>query len=411
MSDIKVDRDRLWTSLMKLGEIGATPRGGVCRLALTDRDRMGRDLFVEWCKEAGCKVSVDGMGNIFARRAGRNDDLPPVMTGSHLDSQPTGGKFDGAYGVLAGLEVIRALNDHDIETDAPIEVVAWTNEEGVRFSPPMIGSGVFTGVFDLDYGLSRSDSEGKTMGDELRRIGYAGKAKTGGREIGSFFEAHIEQGPILEEERKTIGVVERVQGMRWYETTVGGMEGHAGTTPLKNRHDALVGAARMVGEAYRVAHEGQPEARVTVGHMEVRPNSPNTIPGEVFFTVDVRHPDEETLSEIDAELRRAFGVVADEFGLELDLKQTWKSPPVIFAEECVGAVRRAAERLGLPFRDMVSGAGHDACHVSRIAPTGMVFVPCEKGISHNETENATPDDLAAGCAVLLHAMLERATAD
>ena len=409
-TNIRINGQRLWDSLMELARIGATAKGGVCRLALTDLDREARDLFVRWCKEAGCSVSVDKMGNIFARRPGKDPSLPPVMTGSHIDSQPTGGKFDGAYGVLAGLEVVRTLNDYNYETSAPVEVAVWTNEEGSRFAPAMVASGVFAGVFDLAYGLSRADVDGKTMGEELQRIGYAGDQPVGGRPVGAFFEAHIEQGPILEAEGKTIGVVKGVQGIRWYEVTVTGQEAHAGPTPMKRRKDALVGVARMVGEVNRIGLANLPNACATVGMAQVSPNSRNVIPGKVFFTVDLRHPDADTLAAMGAELEARCKAICAEGGLSLDFKEIWYSPPVKFAPECTGAVQQATDALGYASREIISGAGHDAVYMSRVAPTAMVFVPCENGISHNEIENATRDDLAAGCDVLLRAMVERANA-
>lgn len=411
MDNLKINGDRLWESLMELARIGATEKGGVCRLALTDLDREGRDLFVRWCKEAGCAVQVDQVGNIFARRAGRNPGLAPIMTGSHLDSQPTGGKFDGAYGVLAGLELVRTLNDYGYETEAPIEVVAWTNEEGSRFAPAMMASGAFSGAFDLDFVLSRTDPDGKTFGEELVRIGYAGEEPVGRRKVGAYLEAHIEQGPILEAEKKTVGVVTGAQGQRWYEITVTGQEAHAGPTPMRRRRDALVGAARMVDTVNRIGLGHPPHACATVGMLQVTPNSRNTIPGTVFFTVDFRHPAEDTLARMDAELRAACESIAEEIGLALDLQQIWHFPATPFDPRCVDAVREAAAAGGFPHMDVVSGAGHDACYVARVAPTGMVFVPCEDGISHNEIENATPEDLAAGCQTLLDAMVRLASAD
>jgi len=407
---IKINGERLWDSLMEMAKIGATDKGGVCRLALTDVDKAARDLFVQWCEEAGCTVTIDQMGNIFGRREGRNPELPPVMTGSHIDSQPTGGKFDGIYGVLSGLEVIRALNDAGIETDAAIEVSAWTNEEGSRFAPAMVASGVFAGVFDLEYGLSRADLDGKTMGEELERIGYAGKAAVG-KPVRAFFEVHIEQGPILEHEDKTIGVVTDAQGQRWYEVTFTGQEAHAGPTPMATRRDALVGTARVIDAVNKIGLDNAPLACATVGLVEVHPNSRNTIPGRVFFAVDLRHPDAETLAAMDTQLRAAVAKVQDELRLETELKEIWYSPPVPFNADCVAAVRRAAEANGFAHRDIVSGAGHDACYISRVAPTSMVFIPCEGGISHNEIENATPEHVAAGCQVLAQAMLERARAE
>jgi beta-ureidopropionase / N-carbamoyl-L-amino-acid hydrolase len=409
-TNIRINGDRLWDSLMELARIGATEKGGVCRLALTDLDRQARDLVRRWCEEAGCTVSVDRMGNMFARRPGKDDALAPVMTGSHIDTQPTGGKFDGNYGVLAGLEVIRTLNDFNYETLRPMEVAVWTNEEGSRFAPAMVASGVFAGVFDLDYGLSRKDVDGKTMGEELARIGYAGDTPCGGREIAAFFEAHIEQGPILEAEGKTIGVVQGVQGIRWYEVTVTGQEAHAGPTPMPRRKDALVGVARMVSAVNRIGKANPPYACATVGMVQVSPNSRNVIPGKVFFTIDFRHPDPDVLARMGGEMKAEAESIAKELSLEIDFKEIWYSPPVKFAAPCVGAVKAAAEELGFTNREIISGAGHDAVYLSRVAPTAMVFVPCKDGISHNEIEDALPVDLAAGCDVLLRAMVERANA-
>lgn len=409
MDNLRINGERLWASLMELAEIGATEKGGVCRLALTDLDREGRDLFVRWCEEAGCTVTVDEVGNIFARREGRDPSRPPVLTGSHLDTQPTGGKFDGAYGVLAGLELVRTLNDHDYTTEAPIEVVAWTNEEGSRFAPAMMASGVFGGVFERDFVLSRTDPDGLTFGDELKRIGYAGSEPVGQREIGAYLEAHIEQGPILEAEKKTVGVVTGAQGQRWYEITVTGQEAHAGPTPMRRRRDALVGASRMVSAVNRIGLEHQPNACATVGMMEVSPNSRNTIPGRVFFTVDFRHPVDETLTKMDAALRAECESIVAETGLELELEQIWHIPALPFDARCVEAVRAAAAGAGFEHMDIVSGAGHDACNVAQVAPVGMVFVPCEDGISHNEIENATPEDLAAGCQTLCDALVRLAS--
>jgi N-carbamoyl-L-amino-acid hydrolase len=407
MENLTIDGKRLWDSLMEMAQIGATAKGGVCRLALTDLDRESRDLFIRWCEDAGCRVSFDAMGNIFARRPGRNPDLPPVMAGSHLDSQPTGGKFDGAYGVLAALEVVRSLNDHAVETEAPVEVVVWTNEEGSRFPPAMVGSGAFAGVFDLDYAHGRADTEGRTIGAELERIGYKGEG-CGARPVGAYFEAHIEQGPILEAESKTIGVVTGAQGQRWYEITFTGQEAHAGPTPMARRRDALVGAAMVVKAVSRIGHEFQPDACATVGMLEVRPNSRNVIPGEVFLTVDFRHPDDKILGQMDWALRHTVEGVARRGRLEFEIQQIWQFDATPFDAECIAAVRAGAERAGHGHRDIISGAGHDAAYMAGIAPTGMIFVPCEDGISHNEIENATPEDLAAGCEVLLHAVLEKA---
>ncbi|KWE73654.1 Zn-dependent hydrolase [Burkholderia ubonensis] len=405
---IKVDGKRLWDSLMQMAKIGATPKGGVCRLALTDLDKAGRDLIVGWAKAAGCTVTVDQMGNVFMRREGRVPDAPPVVTGSHADSQPTGGRFDGIYGVLGGLEVIRSLNDYGIETEHPVEVVIWTNEEGSRFAPAMVASGVFAGVFSLDYGLSRKDVDGKTIGDELARIGYAGDVPCGGRPLHAAFELHIEQGPILEAEQKTIGVVTDAQGQRWYEITLTGQEAHAGPTPMPRRRDALLGASRVVDLVNRIGLDYAPFACATVGMMQVFPNSRNVIPGRVFFTVDFRHPDDAVLAQMDAALRDGVARIAGSIGLGTQLEQIFYYKPVAFDVDCVGAVRAAADRFGYSHRDIVSGAGHDACYLAQVAPTSMVFVPCVDGISHNEIEDATPEWIEAGANVLLHAMLSRA---
>jgi N-carbamoyl-L-amino-acid hydrolase len=405
---LTINGKRLWDSLMEMGKIGATPKGGVCRLALTDLDKQGRDLFVKWAKEAGCTISVDKMGNVFARRTGLDDSLPPVVTGSHADSQPTGGRFDGIYGVLGGLEVIRSLNDHGIQTRRPVEVVIWTNEEGSRFAPAMVASGVFAGVFTLEYGLSRADVDGKTMGEELKRIGYAGD-KPMGKPIHAAFELHIEQGPILETENVTIGVVTHAQGQRWYEVVLIGQESHAGPTPMPRRRDALLGAAKVIQLVNEIGHAHAPFACATVGMIQNHPNSRNVIPGRVFFTVDFRHPDDAVLAEMDKELRAGIARIATETKVDVtSLEQIFYYKPVGFDADCVASVRAGASRFGYSHRDIVSGAGHDACYLAQVAPTSMVFVPCVGGISHNEIEDATPEWIEAGANVLLHAMLERA---
>ncbi|PON15550.1 Zn-dependent hydrolase [Candidatus Entotheonella serta] len=408
MSSLTINTERLWTSLMTMAQIGATPRGGVCRLALTDEDREARDLFVRWAKEAGCTVEIDQIGNIFIHRAGHDRSLPPVMTGSHLDSQPTGGKFDGVYGVLAGLEVIRTLNDHRYVTQHPIEVVAWTNEEGSRFAPAMIASGVFAGEFSLDYGLSRTAIDGTTLGQELDRIGYAGERPCGGQPVHSYFEAHIEQGPLLEAEGQVIGVVQGIQGQRWFDCTIQGMESHAGTTPLPHRRDALLGACRVV-QAVRDAAESQaPLGRGTVGQFMVHPNSRNVIPGRVEFSIDLRHPDDEPLLMMAEAVRETMDRVCSEMGLTSDMNEIWYQPPTPFDIDCIDTVGRVASDLGLPSMPIISGAGHDAKYLAQVCPTGMIFIPCKDGISHNEIEDASKEDVAAGCNVLLHAMLARA---
>jgi N-carbamoyl-L-amino-acid hydrolase len=404
----RVNGARLWQSLMDLARIGGTPKGGVCRLALTDLDRQGRDLVIGWAREAGMSITVDQIGNVFMRRPGRNNALPPVMTGSHIDTQPTGGKFDGNYGVLAGLEVVRTLNDLGIETEAPIEVAFWTNEEGSRFVPVMMGSGVFAKAFTLDTAYAATDVDGKTVKDELARIGYIGSEVPGQHPVGAYFEAHIEQGPVLEDNGITIGVVEAVLGIRWYDCTVTGMEAHAGPTPMGLRHDALQAATRIMQEVVAVAMRHQPHGRGTVGMVQVHPNSRNVIPGRVKFSMDLRNVSNELLDQMDAEIRAFAARVATETGLSVQVDEVSHYPAVPFESGCVAAVRSAAQALGYSNMPCVSGAGHDAVYVARLAPAGMVFVPCKDGISHNEIEDAKAEHLEAGCNVLMHAMLDRA---
>jgi N-carbamoyl-L-amino-acid hydrolase len=404
---LRIDAARLWQSLMDLASIGATPLGGVRRITLTDLDRQGRDRVVDWLKAAGLEVRVDPIGNIFGRRAGRDRSRPPVVAGSHIDSQPSGGKFDGAYGVLAALEVVRTLNDHGVQTEAPIEVAVWTNEEGSRFTPVMMGSGAFAGAFSLQHALSRTDIDGRSVGEELARIGYAGTAALG-TPVGAYFEAHIEQGPILEETGNTIGIVTGALGQRWFDVTVTGMNAHAGPTPMNLRRDALLAASRIVGEVNRIALGEAPHGRGTVGFMQVSPNSRNVVPGEARFSVDFRHPDDRGLKAMEEKLREACAQVQSECGVTVEVEEVVYFPPCRFDAECVAAVRAGAEASGYPAIEIVSGAGHDAVYVARVAPTAMIFVPCREGISHNELEDAKPEHLAAGCNVLLQAMLSRA---
>ena len=405
---LAIDSNRLWDSLMELAKIGATEKGGVRRLALSDLDGQARDLFIRWCKEAGCAVTVDAIGNIFARRAGEDDQLAPVITGSHIDTQPSGGKFDGNYGVMAGLEVLRTLNDHRVRTRAPLEVAVWTNEEGSRFTPVMMGSGVFVGAFPLEATLRRPDLEGITVGEALRKIGYAGPRPIGGRPIGAYFEAHIEQGPILEDTNNVIGVVTGALGLRWYDAVVTGQDAHAGPTPMRLRKDAIVAASKMVIEVNALAQRSQPDGRGTVGFMQVKPNSRNVIPGEVRFSVDLRHARDDQLDKMEGAMRDAFDQIAHAHNVSASVERVANYPACTFDAGCVSAVRNAATTLDLSHMDIVSGAGHDAIYMARVTPTSMIFVPCEGGISHNEIENAKPQDLAAGCNVLLNVMLERA---
>ncbi len=393
---------------MELARIGATPKGGVRRLTLTELDRQARDLFTRWAREAGMAVEFDAIGNLFARRPGTEPTRAPVVMGSHLDSQPSGGKFDGAYGVMAGLEVVRTLNDAGVRTRAPLEVVSWTNEEGSRFVPTLMGSGVFAGVYPLAEVLEQRDAEGASVREALAAIGYAGNAAP--HPVGAYFEAHIEQGPVLEEARTTIGVVQGALGQRWFDVVVTGMDAHAGPTPMEARKDALLAASRMVLEVNRVATSHPDYARGTVGSMQVKPNSRNVVPGEVRFTIDLRSARDATLSAMVAELERRARAIEADCRVAIAMKEVVYFPPSEFAPELVGSVRAAARELGLTHRDIVSGAAHDAVYLARVAPTAMVFVPCAGGISHNETESATPEDLAAGCDVLLKAVLARAGA-
>lgn len=408
LSNIRIDGGRLWDSLMEMAKIGATPKGGCKRLTLTDLDRQGRDLFASWCRAAGLGITVDEMGNMFARREGSESGLPPVVMGSHLDTQPTGGKFDGVLGVLGALEVMRSLNDLKIKTKHPIEVANWTNEEGSRFAPAMVSSGVFAGVYTKEYAYACKDTEGKSLGGELARIGFKGDAPVGGRPIHAFFELHIEQGPILEAEDVQVGVVTHGQGQRWYEIKLTGFESHAGSTPMPRRRDALLGAARIVELVNRTALSHAPLAVGTVGMLNPYPNSRNVIPGEVFVACEFRHPDDEVLAAMDASLREGVEAICKQIGLTFDLKQIFYYKPVAFDAACVSAVRRAAQHFGYTHRDIVSGAGHDACYIARVAPTSMIFTPCVDGISHNEAEDIKPDWALAGANVLMHAVLEKA---
>lgn len=405
--NIRIDADRLWRSHMDMARIGATDKGGVCRLAMTDLDREGRELLLRWCGEIGCSHTLDRAGNLFIRRPGTDDGLPAVMTGSHLDSQPTGGRFDGVYGVLAGLEVLRTLVDHGVSTRAPVELAVWNNEEGSRFSPPMMGSGAYTGAFELEWVYALEDADGVTVREELERLEWIGEG-LGDREVDAYFEAHIEQGPILENEGKTIGVVTGAQGQRWYELNVYGQEAHAGPTPMPLRKDALVCTAGMVQAVNRLGLDNAPDACTTCGMIRVIPGSRNVIPGHVWTSIDTRHPDDGVLVEMESAMRREFDAIADRHGCRYDLSVFWVAPATPFDRDCVELVRQGAQRAGCGHRDMISGAGHDAVYMARKVPTAMIFVPCEGGISHNESENAEPEHLAAGCQVLLDAMLARA---
>jgi N-carbamoyl-L-amino-acid hydrolase len=403
IQNLKIDPDRLWDDLMETAKIGATAKGGICRLTLSDLDAQVRGWFKSETEALGCTVTVDDMGNMFARRAGQRG-VPPIAMGSHLDTQPTGGKFDGALGVLAALEALRTLHRAGYETFAPIEVINWTNEEGARFAPAMMASGVFAGVFAREWAAARKDRSGETFDAALDKIGYHGSEPCGRHALSAFFELHIEQGPYLEAEDKDIGIVTGVQAMRWYEVTATGQDCHAGTTPMRRRHDALLAAARMVEavDSYARRHAG---AVGTVGLMEVKPGSPNVVPGEVFFTIDLRHPDAAVLDAIESSLATVADAIGADLGVEMSVKNIWTQPAVRFDAACVSAVREAAAISGYSSREMISAAGHDAAYVARVAPAAMIFVPCRDGISHNEAEDTSKTQCAAGAQTLLQAML------
>ncbi|WP_287124128.1 Zn-dependent hydrolase [Chromohalobacter sp.] len=406
---VSIDGQRLWDSLMAMAEIGPTENGGSCRLALTPEDAAGRRLLLDWCEALGCTWQVDRVGNLFIRRAGKRDDLAPVAMGSHLDTQPKGGRFDGILGVLAGLEVLRTLADRDIVTERPLVLVVWTNEEGSRFAPAMVASGTYAGAFSVESTLAREDRDGVTFGEALEACGYAGESPVGEPRLDSFFELHIEQGPVLEEEGKTIGVVTGVQGMRWFDVTLAGQSAHAGPTPMRYRRDALAAAARLIDrlQAHALADESG-DTKVTCGCLEVVSASRNVVPGDVKLTIDLRHVVENELDALQAYFEGLLSEVGETCGVTVTQERIWASPVVEFAPECVAAVERGAREQGLKYRRMMSGAGHDAVYVSRVAPTAMIFVPCRDGISHNEAEYATPEDCAAGTQVLCDAILERA---
>ncbi|MDR3441028.1 Zn-dependent hydrolase [Telmatospirillum sp.] len=408
--DLPISQRRLWASLMEMASIGPGDSGGSCRLALSDEDRAGRDRFASWCRDAGCEVIADQVGNLFAKRRGRQSNLPPVVMGSHLDTQPSGGRFDGVFGVLAGLEVLRSLNDQGIDTLRPLELAVWTNEEGARFSPPMLGSGAFSGVFSQKQVLDTVSQDGARLGDELRRIGYAGSASTTDHPMTAYLEAHIEQGPVLEAEGLEIGVVTGAQGQRWFEVTVTGQEAHSGPTPMGMRRDALVTAARMVDAVYRLAMEIGGEACATVGILDVFPHSRNVVPGRVWFTVDLRHPDDLVLGRMESQFRACLAEQATLGGCGLDISPFWSFPATHFAPVLVDRVERAAGSFGFRHRRIVSGAGHDAVYVARRIPTAMIFIPCIDGISHNQSEAITAGDAGHGAAVLHAVALATANA-
>ena len=408
MKNLRIDPDRLWDSLMEMAKIGPGIAGGNNRQTLTDEDAEGRALFQKWCEDAGMKMGVDTMGNMFASRAGSDPDALPVYVGSHLDTQPTGGKYDGVLGVLGGLEVIRTLNDLDVTTKHPIVVVNWTNEEGTRFAPAMLASGVFAGKHDQEWAYDRVDSEGKKFGDELKRIGWVGDEKVGAREMHAMFELHIEQGPILEAENKDIGVVTHGQGLRWIECKITGKESHTGSTPMRMRKNAGRGLALVTELVHEIAMKHQPNAVGAIGHIDVYPNSRNIIPGQIVCTVDMRTHLLDILEAMVAEFEEKAPKLCRDIGVDFECSIVGQFNPPAFDEGCVSAVREAAEELGYSHMDIVSGAGHDACWINDLAPTAMIMCPCEDGLSHNEAEEISKEWAQAGTDVLLHAVLNTA---
>ena len=408
VSELRVNGDRLWARLMQMAEIGATALGGCNRQALTDTDMEGRKLLLQWAEAAGCRGRVDAVGNLFLRRPGRDEQLPAVMTGSHLDTQPTGGKFDGVYGVLAGLEAIESLNEHQVTTAHPIELAVWCNEEGSRFPMAMMGSAVWSGRLPLETAYGLADRAGTSVRHELQRAGIATGAPLVRQAIKASLEAHIEQGPVLEQKALTIGVVTGVQHMSRHEVIVKGQEAHAGPTPMDMRRDPIRVLADVLPALYAAAAERGSDARLTIGFIETLPGSPNTVPGRLRFTVDVRHPDAGAYASLREELTRLVRAALQRHALAGDVRCVWEAPGVSFDPTCVAAVRRATAALGYASLEMVSGAGHDSCNVSAVVPTAMVFVPCVGGLSHNEAESALPKDLEAGANVLLHAVLSLA---
>jgi beta-ureidopropionase / N-carbamoyl-L-amino-acid hydrolase len=404
-TNLKIDAARLWGTLMETARFGALPGGGIKRLAASAEDKLVRDWFATACTDLGLTISIDAVGNMFARRAGKNPELPPIMMGSHLDTQPTGGKFDGILGVLAALEVVRTLIQAGFETYAPLEIVNWTNEEGARFSPAMLASGAFAGVFTPAQALSTADRDGTTLDEALQAIDYKGIIPVGGRKIHAYFELHIEQGPILEAEAHAIGIVTGVQAMRWYDVVITGQSAHTGATPMHLRKDALVGAAALALAIQAIAKAHAPLAVGSIGTLDVHPASRNTVPGEVVLSVDLRHRDDAILDVMEAQFKVQIHEIAEKYGLTATCALFWNSPAVRFDPVLIDDVRQAAAKGGYSAREIVSGAGHDAAYIARIAPSTMIFVPCAGGISHNEAESASFDDCATGAQVLLDAVL------
>jgi N-carbamoyl-L-amino-acid hydrolase len=407
-SNLQIDSARLWDSIHETAKFGATPKGGVRRLTLGTEDKLVRDWFRSACEAAGCEVHIDGLGSMFALRKGRDMSKLPVGLGSHLDTQPTGGKFDGVLGTLAALEVVRTLNDAGIETEAPLCIVNWTNEEGSRFAPAMMGSAAYVGDFTTPDILARKDAEGITVGEALDGIGYRGIEAVGAQKLGAFIELHIEQGPILEAEARTIGVVEHGQGILWYDGRITGFESHAGSTPMRLRRDALAALSEIVLAVERIATQFGPKAVGTVGEAVIAKPSRNVIPGEIAFTIDCRSDDADIMDTLDQNLRAAAAEIAERRKVEVAIDLVWRKEPTHFDKTLVDAVETATTALGYSNRRITSGAGHDSCNLNTVLPAAMIFVPCKDGVSHNELEDATQADCSAGANVLLHTVLSLA---
>jgi len=404
----RIDGKRLWDSLMAMAAIGATPKGGVKRLTLSDVDREGRDTFKGWCEALGLTMRVDAIGNMFARREGRDPRRLPVLMGSHLDSQPTGGKFDGALGVIAGLEVMRTLADLNITTEAPIELINWTDEEGSRFGHSLMGSGTWAGIYTLEKAYGLKDVEGVSVSEALDQIGYKGAHAARPFPADAYFELHIEQGPILEREGKQVGIVTGAQAQVWYDAVITGRDSHAGTTPPSMRRDALVAAARVVALVDELMRARGEDGRGTVGFLQIPQASRNVVPGEVRFSVEFRHPDDAQIRTLASTFPAQARALVEANGCRLDLAELFVIPAQPFDPSCVDLVRQAAKRLGFSAREIISGAGHDAVYVARSVPTAMIFTPCKDGLSHNEAESILPEEAEAGCQVLFEAVVARA---
>ena len=401
---IAVNAARLWSTLETMAQIGATPAGGVTRLALSEEDRLARNLLRDWAREAGFSCDIDSMGNMFIRRAGKNPQLAPVMTGSHVDSQPLGGRYDGIYGVLAGLEALRALNDHAIETERDIVLVNWTNEEGARFAPAMLASGVWSGHFSEQFAWSRADSAGVTVGEALEAIGYKGQTPTRAFPVHACYELHIEQGPILEDEAIDIGLVHAAMGQRWFTLTLDGFAAHAGTTPMHSRRDALTAFAELALKVEAIGVQHAPDGRATIGMAHITPNSRNVVPSRVICSVEFRHPQTEALVAMETALRQAADNLAAR-GVTANVERIFDYAPIAFDTACLSRSEQAAREWGYSTKRMVSGAGHDTCYISKVAPASMIFIPCVKGISHNEAENIHESWAEKGANVLLTSLL------